>query len=635
MTSIPLPRRCAGVLALIAVALLTLAQPLQPDAHAAPSATPALTVQYPSEQAHLPYVTRSFIFGAAPKGTSVSVNGARALVAPSGGWIAFVPFSPGSFALNVIARGGAAHWNLRMTRTVQVAQPPQTTRSAPATIDPAVAAEPDVDQVLAAGDVVHLFIKGSAEARVTATLDPGGPTVTLLERSTSSLNPSDKERALGDAVAGGADVGGLYEGELRVPTTGAGPWHVIYTVNAADGTSLTATARGTIAWEPADAHRVGTIILADHAKDIDARPYGIVESEPNGGWLFFPPAGTPFEITGASGDYFRVALGSAEQAWIDKQSLSLRPPGTLPPHAQVEDIAIRDGERSGSVSIHLSARVPFRISESTDEPALHIRIYGASAGTDFVRYGSDRSNVASVRWDQLPGGVATVDVRLRQHGLWGYHADWHGDEIRIDVKKPPRFSPAPAPALRGLLVVVDPGHSPDTGAIGPLGTQERDVNLAIGKRLAARLQALGARTLLTRYANVPVGLYDRTLLAARSGADILISVHNNALPDGIDPFRHHGYSVYYYQPQSLELARAIHAAYARRTTLPDYGMFFDNLALARPTEQPSVLTESAFIMWPPEETLLRSPVFQDRLGRTLAEGLERWAEQMRTRELGR
>ncbi|MDQ6781665.1 MAG: N-acetylmuramoyl-L-alanine amidase, partial [Candidatus Eremiobacteraeota bacterium] len=606
MTTIPLPRRCAGVLALIALALLTLAQPLQPDAHAAQSTASALAVQYPSEHAHLPYVTRSFIFGAAPRGATLSVNGARAFVAPSGGWIAFVPFSPGSFALNVVADVAASHSSLRMTRTVLVDEPPQTTRATPATIDAAAAAQPQVDQQLEAGDAVRLFVKASVGARVSATLDPGGPTVTLLETSVAALNPSDKERALGDAVAAGDNIGGLYEGALRVPASGTGPWHVTYAVSASDGTSQKTTARGTIALASADAHRVGTIILADHAKDIDARPYGIVESEPNGGWLFFPPAGTPFEITGASGDYFRVALGSAQQGWIDKQSLNLQPAGTLPPRAQVEDIAIRDGVRSSSVSIHLSARVPFRISESSDQPALRIRMYGASASTDFIRYGSDRSNVASVRGDELPGGVATVDIRLHQHGLWGYHADWHGNEIQLDVKKPPPFSKPPAPALRGLLVVIDPGHSPDTGAIGPLGTQERDVNLAIAKRLAARLQALGARTLLTRYANVPVGLYDRTLLAARAGADILISVHNNALPDGIDPFRHHGYSVYYYQPQSLELARAIHAAYGRRTALADYGLFFDNLALARPTEQPSVLTESAFIMWPPEETLLRS-----------------------------
>ena len=100
----------------------------------------------------------------------------------------------------------------------------------------------------------------------------------------------------------------------------------------------------------------------------------------------------------------------------------------------------------------------------------------------------------------------------------------------------------------------------------------------------------------------------------------------------VDPFTHHGFSVYYYQQQSLELARDIHDAYRRDTALPDYGLYYDNLALARPTEEPAVLTESAFIMWPPEEILLRSASYQDHLAATLADGLGRWAAEMRSIE---
>src|SRR4029077_11374567 len=121
----------------------------------------------------------------------------------------------------------------------------------------------------------------------------------------------------------------------------------------------------------------------------------------------------------------------------------------------------------------------------------------------------------------------------------------------------------------------DPGHAPDSGAVGPLGTVERDVNLAIAKRLVAHLQALGARTLLTRDDAIGIGLYDRVGLAARAGADVLISVHNNAWPDGVDPATHHGYSVYYYRTQSRDLARAVRSSYARDSGLPDEGMYVD------------------------------------------------------------
>jgi N-acetylmuramoyl-L-alanine amidase len=592
-----------------------------------------LTIGYPGDGDKLPYLTRSFIFGSVEPGARVTVNESPALVAPSGGWIAYVPFSPGEFHLHVVAR--MAGESASADRVVNVALPPRTTPASPAHVDLSMAPTPEQNLVLNPGDSVNLFIKTSTGARVSASLGSTGAQVPLAETSAPSLNPTEKERILGGVLAGGETVGGLFEGELRIPASASGALSVSYAVTAKDGSTARAVAKGTVTVAQPGWYRVGYVVLGDRHKDIDARPYGIVESEPYGGWLFFPPARTLFEVTGSAGDYYRVALGSSQQAWINKHSLELAPLGTPRPHAEVQGIEIRDGSRAGTVVVHMTACIPFSVTEVVNGPSLHVRMYGAAAATDFIRYGEDRSNISAVRWDQLRSDIATIDIKLRQHTLWGYHTQWDGNDLTLVIKKPPPFKAAPAPALKSLLVVIDPGHSPDSGAIGPTGTREEDVNLAISKRLAARLEDLGARAVLTRTANVAVGLYERTELAARVGADILISVHNNALPDGANPFTHHGYSVYYYQPQSLELARAIHDAYRSSTSLPDYGLYYDNLALARPTEEPAVLTESAFIMWPPEEMELRDPAFQDKLAATLARGLSSWASSMRSRELGK
>jgi N-acetylmuramoyl-L-alanine amidase len=585
-----------------------------------------LTVVYPGEGDKLPFVRESFVFGSAAPGSHVSVNGIPALVAPGGGWIAYVPFEPGDFRLHVVAQSGDRQ--AAVDRIIRVTPPLQTLPPVPARIDAAMAAAPSEDMTLQAGDGVRLFVKASTGARVFASANGTSP-VPLTETSAPELIPTEQQRVLGDMTASGETVSGLYQGELRIPQSAAGTLRITYAVEASDGSSATETAQGVITVEPQGWYRVGSVVLADHRKDIDARPYGVVESAPDGGWLMFPPANTRLEITGSEGPYYRVKLGANQEAWIRKESLRLAAAGTPALHAVVGGIIIRDGARWGTVLIHVSQRVPFSIDESTAGPSLQVHFYNAAASTDLIRYGSDRSNIREVRWEQLPGDEVTVTVFLRQRALWGYHAAWEGSDLALAVKKPPAFKRPPAEALSGLLVVIDPGHSPDSGAIGPLGTWERDVNLGIAKRLAAHLEALGARAVLTRTANVPVGLYDRPQLAARLGADVLISVHNNALPDGVNPFTHHGFSVYYYQPQSLELARAIHAAYLRDTQLADYGLYYDNLALTRATEEPAVLTESAFVMWPPEESELRDPSFQDRLGMTMADGLERWAESMR------
>ena len=636
VTKKPAPAARLLVIGLFVAALVTtalLAQPARRNGTRADASPFSLNIVYPGPGAKLPYVARSFVFGSARPGAKVSVNGVAAPVAASGGWIAYLPFTAGAFQLHVVSR--AAGSIETADRTIRVDAPLRTLSASPARVDPEFSPAPETDMTLEAGDTVRLFIKASTHARVSAGFDATAVSTPLVETKTPALNPTEKERILGDAQASGEMVAGLYQGELRIPASAAGALKVRYTVRSQDGSTSSAVARGTITVAPAGSRRVGLIILADRKKDIDARPYGIVESEPDGGWLFFPPEHTPFEVTGSTGDYYRVALGSDESAWIARASLRLLQPGTPRPTASVQGVAVRDGQRTSTVEIHLSGRVPFSIAESTDPPALNVRMYGATAGADFVKYGGDRGGVAEVRWDQLPGEIATVALRLRQRTLWGYHAQWNGNDLKLVIKKPPRFLPAPSSALAGLLIVIDPGHSPDAGAIGPLGTQERDVNLAIAKRLAAHLQRLGARTALTRTSNTPMGLYERTGLAEHLGADILISVHNNALPDGIDPATHHGFSVYYYQPQSLELARAIHGAYVRDTSLPDYGLYYDNLALVRPSEEPAVLTESAFIMWPPEEMDLRSPAFQDRLAATLTDGMSHWAAAMRARELGR
>lgn len=592
-------------------------------------ASPTISVEYPGAGSTLPYVRRSFVFGSATPGSKVSVNGTAALVAATGGWIAYVPFAPGDFHLQATATLGGVTTSYNWS--VRVAQPPRTLAAIPARVDQTQPPEPANDTDLNPGDPLQLFVKASTGARVTASLGDVG-TISLSEKHVASLNPSDKERILGDAAMGGEDVGGLYVGEMRIPASASGALHVTYTVTATDGSQTKTTAGGTVTVLPAGWYRVGTIVLADRKKDIDARPFGIVESDPDGGWLFFPPEHTPFEVTGRIGDYQRVALGASERGWIKRTSLSLLPEGTPKPHTSVEGVVVSNTAKTSTVVIHLTERSPFWVSESTEPPSLRVRLFNAFAATEFVRYGSDRSNVAEIRWDQPQGGVVTIDIKLRQRTLWGYRAQWQGNDLKLTIKKPPPFAAAPAAAVRGLLVVIDPGHSPDSGSVGPLGTQERDVNLSIAKRLAVHLARLGARTLLTRTSDTPVGLYDRTDIAIRANADILVSVHNNALPDGVDPFTHHGFSVYYYQPQSLGLARAIHDAYRRDTSLPDYGLYYDNLALVRPTEEPAVLTESAFIMWPPEEEQLRDPAFQDRLGATIADGINHWAASMRTRE---
>jgi N-acetylmuramoyl-L-alanine amidase len=79
-------------------------------------------------------------------------------------------------------------------------------------------------------------------------------------------------------------------------------------------------------------------------------------------------------------------------------------------------------------------------------------------------------------------------------------------------------------------VVIDPGHGGgEVGAQGPGGTLEKDVTLAIARRLrTAVANGLGLQAFLTRDRDQEVPLDERTAFANNYKADLFISIHANA-----------------------------------------------------------------------------------------------------------
>ena len=87
--------------------------------------------------------------------------------------------------------------------------------------------------------------------------------------------------------------------------------------------------------------------------------------------------------------------------------------------------------------------------------------------------------------------------------------------------------------LFGATVVLDPGHGGvETGATGPNGLVERDLNLAVAKLAQADLQAQGATVVLTRTADYRVTLDERAAIAQRLKPPVFISIHHNGGDDG-------------------------------------------------------------------------------------------------------
>jgi N-acetylmuramoyl-L-alanine amidase len=93
---------------------------------------------------------------------------------------------------------------------------------------------------------------------------------------------------------------------------------------------------------------------------------------------------------------------------------------------------------------------------------------------------------------------------------------------------PPLFDVPPAGGLR--TIVIDAGHGgTDEGAKGRGGTLEKNVTLAVARRLKGALEArLGVRVILTRDGDTVVGLDERAALANNNKGDLFVSLHVNA-----------------------------------------------------------------------------------------------------------
>jgi N-acetylmuramoyl-L-alanine amidase len=90
-------------------------------------------------------------------------------------------------------------------------------------------------------------------------------------------------------------------------------------------------------------------------------------------------------------------------------------------------------------------------------------------------------------------------------------------------------------AVSGIRkIVLDPGHGgKDPGAIGAGGFAEKDIVLAVAKKLERKLkQEMGVEVILTRRDDRFIPLEDRTAIANAEAADLFVSLHMNASPNG-------------------------------------------------------------------------------------------------------
>ena len=232
---------------------------------------------------------------------------------------------------------------------------------------------------------------------------------------------------------------------------------------------------------------------------------------------------------------------------------------------------------------------------------------------------------------------------------------------------------SPAPKVDRLVIVaIDPGHGgEDPGARGRHGTREKNVTLAIARRLKARIdQEPNMRAVLIRDGDYFIPLAQRVAKSRRLNADLFVSIHADAFvrPDA------RGSSVFALSERgatstaarllaqrenqsdliggvnldvkdpvlartlldlsltatindSLKLGRAVLSELGDVNTLHKEHVEQAGFAVLKAPDIPSILVETAFISNPDEEMRLKDSAYQDKIAGAIMGGIKRYMAQ--------
>lgn len=308
------------------------------------------------------------------------------------------------------------------------------------------------------------------------------------------------------------------------------------------------------------------------------------------------------QIDGEKGGFYRVLLGENQYGWIGKTNVKHFFDYEITP-ATMSGYDYVDEEDCFKFIFHLDKRVPFEIVEG--DPLL-------------IKFYNVKDN---------PENVYTMDLPIKEmtngKTLLGYGGEYQGNDFVLKIRKP--ICQNQRKPLHNIKIAIDAGHGGNEfGAIGCLGDKEKDINLAIAQYLEIDLKKRGAKVVMTREDDSYVGLNQRVDIANAEGAVIFISIHCNALPDGADPNKNSGISIYYYYPQAKSLADKI-----LDTVVSDLGVNNDkvrqgSLAVVRNTNALSLLIETSYLINPADNANLINIDFQKQYAQAIADALEKY-----------
>ena len=340
------------------------------------------------------------------------------------------------------------------------------------------------------------------------------------------------------------------------------------------------------------------------------------------------PKGTRAKIIGREGEWLRLDYG----AWIKASEVRIIK-DSVPPRSIIRSASSR--QVSGWTEVLFPLEIPVPVTVQEGERTFTLTLYNTTAQTDIIRLDDDQV-ISRLEWQQISPLQVQYTFNLKSAQQWGYKLRYEGTTLVLSLKHPPANTSmmpnSQAKPLSGIKILIDPGHGgpEDGGAVSPVGIREKTVALTVSKLVQQELVNRGANVVMTRVEDVDLDLPPRLEMIQKEEPAIAISIHYNALPDNGDAIKTKGVGAFWFHPQAHSLAIFLHNYLVKTLKRPSYGVFWNNLALTRPSNTPSVLLELGFMINPNEFEWIINGAEQKKLTRAIADGVTAWLQTTRS-----
>ncbi len=333
---------------------------------------------------------------------------------------------------------------------------------------------------------------------------------------------------------------------------------------------------------------------------------------PDGNYDTFLKKGTFVQTTGFQGSWLRLALSKNHPVFVHKDQVKLHPTSQKLSGARIKKISVTEDERFFQILLSPMNPVNLTWVEHPDEKKLEARFYRVMQNSILKNTESNHFT-----WYPIESDVFQLNIFPNFDPEWGYDISFENNRAKIRIKKPLTGSPPSK-----IKICLDPGHGPDSGAIGPTGKTEESCTLSQMFVLREALEKRGFSVFLTREKREGPPLEARPKMAIEKEADLFVSLHYNASGDGTDPYQVRGFESYYYNRAGKKLGQKIHARVAAVTPIKNKELRFGNFAVCRNEWVPAVLLEIDYLIIPEAEEAVQDKNFRHKIAEAICDGIE-------------